>query len=87
MDIIAKIPPPFQLAGILHCPAHSAKINGAEKEQVDEPGSSGHHGIIARLFRRFILNYREWRRYGVTQSPFLARNRVNIQEEYKEVSC
>jgi len=78
MDIIAKIPLPFQLAGILHCPAHSAKINGAEKEPVDKSGSSGHHGIIAGLFLRFILNYREWRRYGVIKWPFLAGNRVSI---------
>jgi hypothetical protein len=32
MDIIAKIPPPFQLAGILHRPDPSAKINGAVEE-------------------------------------------------------
>jgi hypothetical protein len=71
MDIIAKIPPPLQLAGILHHPDHSAKINGAAKRS--KKMSLALQGIRASsssFFLGFILNYKEWRRYGVTQWQF-----------------
>jgi hypothetical protein len=48
MDIIAKISPPFQLAGILHCPDNSAKINRRENQ-----------AFFGFIFLGFMLNHRK----------------------------